>query len=325
MTQVPFIRKTIAKILDLEQQTLYLRTVRNGCIELIFLVPKFVADAAFPFSVEPDKTANALSRAGVLELHCENFSFYRYSQNMNFRRDLYAWNPDRIVYVKHFIGETDENSGAMPDDEVRLSPEGQESSATNFQMVKQIAFRPPLPVPDLLSPTTSLPKRNSDLPISECEDLIQFTDTDENSECTGVSAQCSEHPGNFHRYFEYTDDSDQYSECPGNFNQCSEHTEDHSSDSWSGFSSLEYPFSSDEVCPSTEMLCRYNFNCSAGVDQPFLTSSSLSCEFDDTDNDDLTERLPFYLLPTQCSSDEYIHVCTGALYSDSTSCIAVVY
>ena len=299
--QIPYIRDTIAKILGLQKQTLYLRTVRNGCIELIFLVPKFVADAAFPFSVEPDETANALSRAGVLELHCENFSFYRYSRNMNFRRDLYAWNPDKIVYVKHFIGETDENSGAMPEDEVRLSPEGQESSDANFQMVKQIVSHPPLPVPDLISPTPSLPERNSDLPISECEDLIQFTDTNENSVCTGVSAQCSDH-GIFHRYSERTEDSD----------------------SWSGFSSLEYPVSSDEVCPSTEMLCRYNFNCSAGVDQPLLTSGGLSCEFDDTDKDDLTERLPFYSLPTQCSSDEYIHVCTGALYSDSTSCIAIV-
>ena len=77
--QLAFIRDTIANILHVKRQALYLRTVDNGCIQLAFLVPEYIADVILPLAVNPREQAAALSRAGVLELHCRNLSFYFYT------------------------------------------------------------------------------------------------------------------------------------------------------------------------------------------------------------------------------------------------------
>ncbi len=42
------IQASIKRLLGLESHTLYLKTVRNGCVELVFEVPQHVADVIFP-------------------------------------------------------------------------------------------------------------------------------------------------------------------------------------------------------------------------------------------------------------------------------------
>ena len=75
MNQVAYIRDAVARVLSIKKQALYLRTIKNGCVELTFLVPKFVADVIS--SIKPDEIADSLRNIGVLELFCEDCRFYQ--------------------------------------------------------------------------------------------------------------------------------------------------------------------------------------------------------------------------------------------------------
>ena len=70
--QLTRIRNTVAKILKVKKHTLYLRTVENGCFQMTFLVPEFVAATVFPLLFPTEQKA-ALLEAGVIELHCDGY------------------------------------------------------------------------------------------------------------------------------------------------------------------------------------------------------------------------------------------------------------
>ena len=70
--QLTRIRNTVAKILKVKKHTLYLRTVENGCFQMTFLVPEFVAATVFPLKFPTEQKA-ALLEAGVIKLHCDGY------------------------------------------------------------------------------------------------------------------------------------------------------------------------------------------------------------------------------------------------------------
>jgi len=70
--QLTHIRNTVAKILKVKKHTLYLRTVENGCFQMTFLIPEFVAATVFPLLFPTEQKA-ALLEAGVIELHCDGY------------------------------------------------------------------------------------------------------------------------------------------------------------------------------------------------------------------------------------------------------------
>ena len=73
--QLTRIRNTVAKILKVKKHTLYLRTVENGCFQMTFLVPEFVAATVFPLKFPTEQKA-ALLEAGVIELHCDGYDLH---------------------------------------------------------------------------------------------------------------------------------------------------------------------------------------------------------------------------------------------------------
>ena len=66
------IRKRIAKILRVNLATLIVACVDAGCVQLTFLIPKFVAREIFPLS---DEQASALKDASVIRLECGGYIF----------------------------------------------------------------------------------------------------------------------------------------------------------------------------------------------------------------------------------------------------------
>ena len=70
--QLKRIQRTIAEILKMKKHTLYLRTVENGCFQMTFLIPEFVAATVFPLQF-PTEQKTALLEAGVIELHCDGY------------------------------------------------------------------------------------------------------------------------------------------------------------------------------------------------------------------------------------------------------------
>ena len=70
--QLAFLRRCIARVLCLNEHTLYLCTVEKGCVQLLFLVPAFVAEAIFPPTVQQEL---ALTRSGILQLTCGDYHF----------------------------------------------------------------------------------------------------------------------------------------------------------------------------------------------------------------------------------------------------------
>ena len=70
--QLTRIRNTVAKILKVKKHTLYLRTVENGCFQMTFLIPEFVAATVFPLQFPTEQKA-ALLEASVIELHCDGY------------------------------------------------------------------------------------------------------------------------------------------------------------------------------------------------------------------------------------------------------------
>ena len=66
------IRKTVAGILKVKKHTLHLQSVEDGCFQMTFLIPEFVAATVFPLQF-PTEQEPALLEAGVIELHCDGF------------------------------------------------------------------------------------------------------------------------------------------------------------------------------------------------------------------------------------------------------------
>jgi len=67
------IKRKVAKILQLNSATLLIYSVDKGCVQLIFLIPKFVAREIFPLSKAQE---SALSKdVAVMRLECGHYKF----------------------------------------------------------------------------------------------------------------------------------------------------------------------------------------------------------------------------------------------------------
>ena len=90
------IRNIVALHIKVKKQSLYLSSAScNITTMATFLVPLFVAEAAFPLTTDQE---NALSQCGVLQMECGN---YRYSSP--------AWSQERevrngLISILHFTG-----------------------------------------------------------------------------------------------------------------------------------------------------------------------------------------------------------------------------
>ena len=63
---------SLADILEVKPETLYLRQINKGCVELLFQVPPFVEEDIFPLSVEQERLLTAV---GVTRLTCGSYRF----------------------------------------------------------------------------------------------------------------------------------------------------------------------------------------------------------------------------------------------------------
>ena len=63
---------SLAEILGVESETLYLCRIDKGCVELLFQVPAFVEEDVFPLSVEQE---TSLASIGVARLTCGSYSY----------------------------------------------------------------------------------------------------------------------------------------------------------------------------------------------------------------------------------------------------------
>ena len=71
--QMFLIKRKVAEILQLNSATLQIYSVDEGCVQLIFLIPKFLAREIFPLS---DEQATALSKdLAVMRLECVDYVF----------------------------------------------------------------------------------------------------------------------------------------------------------------------------------------------------------------------------------------------------------
>ena len=71
--QIYQMKRKVAEILQLNPATLQICSVDEGCVQLIFLIPKFVAWEIFPLS---DEQATALSKdVAVIRLECGHYMF----------------------------------------------------------------------------------------------------------------------------------------------------------------------------------------------------------------------------------------------------------
>ena len=61
-------QRLIAQILDLKPSTLYLCCVNEGCVQLLYLIPSFVAEVVFPYSSDQKI---ALHDVHILKLDCD--------------------------------------------------------------------------------------------------------------------------------------------------------------------------------------------------------------------------------------------------------------
>ena len=79
------LRTSLGKILEVESETLYLRRIDKGCVELLFQVPSFVEEDIFPLQVEQERS---LASIGVSRLTCGRYS---YVQSPEVRLMLYSF------------------------------------------------------------------------------------------------------------------------------------------------------------------------------------------------------------------------------------------
>ena len=71
----------LSKVLKVHMHELKLCSVKDGCIEMIFLIPIFVQEAIFPLSTEQEAT---LKELGVIKLLCGDYHFPRQVYNIVF-------------------------------------------------------------------------------------------------------------------------------------------------------------------------------------------------------------------------------------------------
>ena len=62
----------ISSILEVSVHVLRLSSVKDGCIQLTFLIPSFIQEAIFPLS--PDQERD-MKKLGIIKLWCENYCF----------------------------------------------------------------------------------------------------------------------------------------------------------------------------------------------------------------------------------------------------------
>ena len=73
LEQIYQLKRKISKILQVNSATLLIYSVDEGCVQLIFLIPKFVAQEIFPLS---DEQTTALSKdVAVMRLECGDYMF----------------------------------------------------------------------------------------------------------------------------------------------------------------------------------------------------------------------------------------------------------
>ena len=98
--QLAIIRDTVSELLSIKPYNLYLRAVKNGCVELLFHVPTFVAVKFIPPSAEQ---VLALQKACVIKLQCDPGFVSRrhvaFSADVSTMRSFFA--------VKDFSGVVD--------------------------------------------------------------------------------------------------------------------------------------------------------------------------------------------------------------------------
>ena len=63
---------SLANILEVEPETLYLCQINEGCVELLFQVPSFVEEDIFPLSIKQERS---LISVGVTRLTCGSYMF----------------------------------------------------------------------------------------------------------------------------------------------------------------------------------------------------------------------------------------------------------
>ena len=66
------LRNSLADILEVEPETLYLCQINEGCVELLFQVPSFVEEDIFHLSMEQKRSLTAV---GVTRLTCGSYRF----------------------------------------------------------------------------------------------------------------------------------------------------------------------------------------------------------------------------------------------------------
>ena len=62
----------LVSILDIFVHVLRIRSIKEGCVQLIFLIPNFVQEAIFPLSA---KQETALKELGIIQLSCGDYHF----------------------------------------------------------------------------------------------------------------------------------------------------------------------------------------------------------------------------------------------------------
>ena len=77
--EVRRIKGKIAKILRISRATLMIDNVDAGCVQLTFLIPRFVAQEIFPLS---DEQTSALSKdVSVIRVECGDYVFKVWEQS----------------------------------------------------------------------------------------------------------------------------------------------------------------------------------------------------------------------------------------------------
>ena len=74
LNQIPYICMAVANVLGVQPHTLHLKRVDEGCIQLTFWIPNFVADVVFSkeLSIERER---ALVKEGIFQLNCNGYQF----------------------------------------------------------------------------------------------------------------------------------------------------------------------------------------------------------------------------------------------------------
>ena len=106
INQLEVIRDKISELLDVKPYHLYLRAVKNGCVELLFRVPTFVAVKFIPPSAEQ---VIALQKVCVIQLRCDpEFMAQRYLAEADQRKRQFLSTKDfsNLEDVAQYLSES---------------------------------------------------------------------------------------------------------------------------------------------------------------------------------------------------------------------------